>query len=140
MNQTPISNAVAHVMAAARATGLFVSLATITAPSGDFTAGGSPDGVYLPVSGLVDIPCMDAPQAVDRYNIMSAEQRAESQTTSSELRHVLLDDYFSQLSPETNWGDIGWRCSIDGVDYDISSAESDSQRTQTRLSLRGVTV
>lgn len=140
MNQTPIANAVAKVMPIARTTGLFVSRATVLAPSGLLTAGGSPDGSYSAVSGLTAIPCMDAPFAVDRYNIMSTEQRGEAQTTSTEMRHILLNDYFSQLSPSTNWGDVGWRCLVDGVPYDIAGAESDSQHTQTRLRLLGVSV
>lgn len=140
MNQTPIAFAVARVMQEARATGLFVSLATVTAPSGDLTTGGSPDGAYVAVVGLSNIPCMDAPFSVDRYTIMADEQRAASQTTSSEIRHVLLNDFFEQLSPDTNWGDVGWKCTVDGVLYDIAGAECDSQRTQTRLRLLGVTV
>ncbi len=140
MNQNWVAAAIANVMPLARATGLFVSLATISAPDGLLTAGGSPSGTYADVAGLVNIPCMDAPVAVDRYNIMSNEMRGVSQTTSSELRHVLLNDYFPQLSPDTNWGDIGWKCTVDGNVYDIAAAESDSQRTQTRLSLREVTV
>lgn len=140
MNQTPIANAVQYVMQAARATGLFVSLCTIMSPSGDLTSGGTPDGVYADVNGLIDIPCMDAPSAVDRFTIESQEQRAEAQTTSTEWRHVLLNDYFAELSPDTNWGDVGFKARIDGVIYDIDAAESDSQRKMTRLSLRGVTV
>lgn len=140
MNQTPIAFAVANVMPQARATGLFHSLATITAPSGDLTAGGTPDGIYVEVPGLVAIPCQDAPSAVDRFTIESQEQRGNDQTASTEWRHVLLNDYFPQLSPDLNWGDIGWKCTVDGIVYDIDAAESDSQRTQTRLSLRGTTV
>lgn len=140
MNQVLIAAGLANVMPQARQTGLFRSLATVLAPSGTLTAGGSPDGVYAAVAGLTAIPCMDAPFAVDRYNIMSTEQRGQAQTTSTEIRHVLLNDYFAQLSEETNWGGIGWKCTVDGVLYDIAGAESDSQHTQTRLRLIGVTV
>ncbi len=110
MNQSPIANAVSRVMPLARATELFDSLATISAPDGLLTAGGSPSGTYADVAGLINIPCVDAPVAVDRYNIMSNEMRGVSQST------------------------------VDGNVYDIAAAESDSQRTQTRLSLREVTV
>lgn len=140
MNQVLIAAGIANVMRQARATGLFHSLATITAPSGDLTAGGSPDGVYIDVPGLVAIPAMDAPFSVDRFTIMASENRAVPETTSTEQRHVLLNDFYPQLSPETNWGEVGWKCTIDGVLYDIAGGECDSQRTQTRLKLIGVTV
>jgi hypothetical protein len=56
------------------------------------------------------------------------------------MRHVLLDRYYDELSPATNWGDVAWQATVDGVIYDLLGAECDSQQTQTRLRLRKVTV
>jgi hypothetical protein len=140
MTQTPITSALAYVMKNAIATGLFVSSISIQQPSGTFGASGAPDGTYTAVSGLQNLACMDAPEAVDRYNIVSTEIRMPQQIESKEMRHVLIQGYYSQLSPSTNWGDVGWRAVMDGVTYDINAAEQDSQKQMTRLSLHRITV
>ena len=51
---------VAAVMPRAIETGLFVSLCTIQQPDGNYGPSGQPSGVYVDVSGLVEIPCMSA--------------------------------------------------------------------------------
>lgn len=131
---------VSAVMKLAVDTGLFVSLCSISAPSGTLTASGAPDGLYVAVTGLQRIPCMDAPEAVDRYTITSTEARAVAQVESEERRHILLNRYYSLLSPATNWGAISWTATVDGVIYDIRAAEQDSQKQMTRLSLKRATV
>jgi hypothetical protein len=136
VNQAPLTYAIQQVMPQAVATGLFVSLCTIQQPSGNFGATGAPDGTFTDV--LTGIRCMDAPESVG--NIAASEAKAVTQIASIALRHVLLDSFYSQLSPSTNWGNVGWRAVVDGVAFDILGAENDSQETQTRLKLQKVTV
>ncbi len=124
-------------MEAAVATGLFISLCTISEPANSDT--GAPDGSYTDVSGLVGIVCMDAPEGLGS-GLSANEAKAAAEIESMAMRHVLLDRYYSELSPSTNWGDVGWRATVDGVIYDLMGAEADSQQTQTRLLLRKVTV
>ncbi len=81
---------------------------------------------------------MNAPEPWGNH-VGATEQKTIAQIASMAERHVLLDDYYQQLSPSTNWGDIGWRATVDGVVYDLIGAEADSQQTQTRLCLRKVT-
>lgn len=143
MNQDIIAASVAGVMPAALATGLFVSTCSISAPA---AASGAISGTYTAVTGLQDIVCMDAPEMFQGSSSLSAvEIKSQGQTESMGKRHILLDAYYPQLSPETNWGNVGWRAtvvnSINGttVVYDIIGVEADSQQTQTRLCARKVT-
>lgn len=136
MNQDLIAAAIAQVMPLAVSTGLFVSVGSAYAPT---PASGAISGTYSAVTGLQNIACMDAPETTDNPTIAAGEQKNMSETGSMGRRHVLLDAYYEQFSPATNWGDIGWRFTVDAVVYDIIGAECDSQRTQTRLRLRKVT-
>lgn len=137
MRQDALAIAVEAVMPRYRASGLMQSLCTIQKPANADT--GADSGVYTDVSGLVDIPCMNAPENIGGAGVTATEVKALDQTASLELRHVLLDDYYPQLSPTTNWGDLGLIAVVDGVAFDLLGAENDSQRTQTRLKLRKVT-
>ncbi len=136
MNQDILQAAIDQVMPTAVATGLFISVCSISAPT---PASGAISGVYSPVSGLQNIPCIDAPETFSDTSLSVTELKALDQTASTALRHVLLDNYYDQLSPSSNWGDLGWRATVDGVDYDILGAENDSQQQMTRLKLRKVT-
>lgn len=136
MNQNALALEIAQVMPQAVETGLFVSLCTISAPT---PASGAIDGTYAPVTGLISIACMDAPDRFGDTSMSATEVKALAETESVESRHVLLDAYYSLLSPATNWGNLGWRATVDGTDYDLLGAECDSQHTQTRLFLRKVT-
>jgi hypothetical protein len=49
---------------------------------------------------------------------------------------MLLDDYYPAV--ESNWR-YGVRAVIDGVQYNVAGAESDSQHTQTRVALNVIT-
>jgi hypothetical protein len=135
VNQNVIQAAIAQVMPAAVDTGLFVSLCSISAPT---PASGAPSGTYTAVTGLQDLACMDAPENFGS-GISANEAKSPALTESMAMRHVLLNGYYALLSPSTNWGDIGWRATVDGVVYDLLGAEADSQQTQTRLRLRKVT-
>lgn len=127
-------------MPAVRRTGLGVSLCTVMAPDSALTDTGASTQTYSPVAGLINLQCQDAPDAVDRFTITSLERKSQYDIESMELRHVLLYSYYPQLSPSTNWGNVGWQAVIDGNTYDILAAEQDSQKTQTRLRLRKVTL
>lgn len=108
-----------------------MSLCTIKKPDGLETTNGSPSGNYIEVTGLIAIPCMDAPKGIDRLSV--EEQKLIPQVDAMRMRHVLLNDYYPVLI-----GSIGqnWCAVIDGTIYDLLGSEPDSQRTMTRLSLR----
>jgi hypothetical protein len=127
---------IAAVMPLAVATGLFVSLCSAWAPTGALTASGAPTGTYAPVSGLQNIPCMNAPTSEKR--ITADEAKSESQVLSTNSSHVLLAGYYP-LFPAVG-ADAGWQVHIDGVTYDLLGAESDSQDTQTRLNVQVVQI
>ncbi len=124
--------------------GLMVSTLTVKAPPTTLDATGVPTGAYTDVSGLVDIQCMDAPE--NTGSSFSAWEKNEMQQVESYARrHVLLNGYYPELSPSTNWGDVGWRAVVTNTvtgevqTYDIRGAEADSQQIMTRVSLRAVT-
>jgi hypothetical protein len=134
MNQAFLANAVAAVMPSAKATGLFTSLCDIEAPT---PASGAISGTYTAVTGLQALPCMDAPEPIP---IAATEVKSALEVQSLSVRRVLLDKYYPALAPGTNWGSIGWRAVIDGVQYDLLGAGTDSQRQTTYLKCRKVTV
>ena len=141
MNQAFIENAIANVMPAAIATGLFVSLATFKAPSQVFDSAGAWAGTYSAVAGLVDIPCTAPPPSDSR--IQATENRALQEISASEWHHVLLDAWYPQL--DAGWRGDGtpagaWIVTIDGADYEIAGVESDSQSQMTRLTARLTTI
>jgi hypothetical protein len=126
---------VQQVMPQAVASGLFVSLCTAQAPSGTFTPYGQPDGTFVDVSGLVNIPCMDA--VLEVGTIEATEVKELQDIMSKAFRHVLLDGWYPQFIPGAA---IGWRVLVDGIVYDLLGSEPDSQNSQTRLKLQLVTV
>lgn len=141
MNQAILLGEIDQVMADALATGLFRSLCTIQAPDGVLGAGGAPSGTYANVAGLVDIVAMDAPAPEQLGPISGSESKSMGSVLSLSARHVLLDAYYPQLSPVTNWGDIGWRALMTDrtgnvTTYDITGADADSQQQMTRLRLQ----
>ncbi len=122
------------VMPAVRASGLLSSLCTITRFSEDFDAGGAPDqsAPYIPVTGMVDIPCT-APPLMAEDRIQASEVRAVREITAEDTRHVLLDGYYPAIRDED-------RAVIDGTEYEIANVEHDSQRQMTRLAVERVTI
>jgi len=142
MNQDAIALAIAGVMPAAIATGLFVSLFTAMEPVPVIGPTGAVEFDYTPVSGLMNIPCIAAPESP--ANIVATEVRALTEITASEIRHVLLDSWYPQLDAGwrgENSDDKGaWIAMIDGFNYEISGVESDSQTTQTRIKVTLATV
>jgi hypothetical protein len=136
LSYNAIQQAIAAVMPIARATGLFVSRVTFQAPDGTLGAAGEPSGDYADVIGLIDIPCMNAPQPPSEIKLGSMEYRTPADVMAQADRHVLLSDYFPEV--ETNWR-YGARAVIDGIQYNVAGAESDSQQTQTRVALNVIT-
>ena len=142
MNQDLIQLAIAGVMPAAIATGLFVSLATFQQPSGVLNELGIPDGNYTDVVGLANIPCTAPPPSDAR--ITATENRALAEITASEWHHVLLDAWYPDI--DLGWrgedpaGTGAWRVLIDGYPYNIAGVESDSQMQMTRVTARLVTI
>lgn len=134
MNQS-LQPEILQVMPQAFATGLFVSLATFQQPDGLQGPTGGPSGAYVPVEGLVSIPCMNAPASIAL--IQATETRSVTDILAKGLRHVALNGYYPAVL--TGWR-AGWQVAIDGVAYDILGAEPDSQRTQTRLELQLVSL
>lgn len=123
---------VSDVMPLALATGLFKSLATIQEPDGVLVDAGQPSGNFIDVDGLVDIKAMDAP--VSEMTIKADETKSADNIQNFTYRHVLLGGYFPTITLGTR---LGWRAVVDGTPYDLLGAESDSQRTQTRMYLKG---
>lgn len=131
MNQLSIQDALLNVMPAALATGLFVSLCTLQAPSGNVNPDGSPDNTFVNVAGLVNIPCM-APPLTDS-NIQATEVKSLAEILSEAMLHILLNKWYPQIE---NGASQGWQAVIDGTVFDLMGAESDSQGQMTRLKVR----
>lgn len=123
-------------MPAARATGLFSSLATFQVPSGAFTETGFPDGTYVDADGLVDIACQVSSSRFDRATGTTAKSMATQDAMGSD--YIMLSDYYPDA--ETVWRN-GGRVVIDGSLYpneDIMAVDSDSQRRHTSIVIRQV--
>jgi hypothetical protein len=119
---------IAAVVPAAVATGLLVSVASFAAPSGN-CPNGTPDGVYVAVSGLQNIPCTAPPPS--NAKVTATEVKELEKVTSMRFHHVWLGAWYPQIESQTDW-----RVTIDGTDWDVMGAESDSQHTQTRVMVR----
>ncbi len=138
MNQAGIQALVQSVMPIVRATGLLVSLCTIKRPSGTQDAGGSPNGSYTAVAGLIDIPCTSPPSASAK-GMPAAEVRGPADTFATQPHHVLLDSFYPQIQDEwlgTASHEGGAIAVVDGIEYTLIAVEHDSQSQMTRLEVR----
>lgn len=132
MNQG-LTYEISNVMPQALNTGLFTSLCTITTQNNTLDSDGAP--VYVPgtpLTGCVNIPCMDAVPSITR--VQATEVRALQEIMDKSVRHMLLNGYYPQLMLENRVGDL-W-ATVDGVIYDILGVEHDSQNTQTRIEMQ----
>lgn len=131
-------------MPAVRATGLLVSLATFSEPTGssaNFPAGtldseGFPTGDYTDITGLVDIHCMLAPFS---EGISSNEKKGLEEIEAESDKHLFLDHYYPAVIE--GWRE-GWRVTVDGIVYDVMGPEPSSQLANadmTRVGVRRVT-
>lgn len=142
MNQNMVALELPGVMQTFIATGLMKSLCTIQVPTGNLGTTGAPDNTYTSVPGLIGIPCMDAPPSPIR--VTASEVKTMADIMAYELRHVALNAWYPQLyylwrGYEAN-GAGGCRAVVDGVAFDLLGVETDSQKTQTRLSLKLSTI
>jgi hypothetical protein len=119
------------VMRRALATGLFVSLASFSAPDGLLTDGGQPSGTFAPVPNHQAIPCMSMPMGEAR--ILASEMQGLKDVMASAPRHVLLNAYYPEIEGGVS---NGWIVEIDDIDFDVLGAESDSQGQMTRIAVR----
>lgn len=111
--------------------GLCSSLCTIKNKSGALDSAGQPDltnASATPVTGMVDIACMASPEVLQRPDITD-ERKGILDTLARMTRHVLLNGHYPAITQAQV-------ATIDGVDYDIMSAESDSQAITTRLAVQ----
>jgi|GEM_PF-3458341 len=127
--------------------GLLTSLIQFQKPDGTFGPSGAPGGNFVNVPGLVDlftgstqITCIDAP--LSPGTISALEAKALEEIEGEGMRHVALNGYYPQIV--TNWQgeneNMNWRAQISGINYEVFGVETDSQRTQTRVKLRLITV
>lgn len=145
MNQALMQRAIQRVMPAARATGLFVSLATFQSSDASDFPDGFYSGQYENIAGLTGLPCTAPP--VSEARVTATEVKALQEITGSEIRHVLFDRFYPQL--DAGWRE-GWRVVIqeadgsggfqNGVAYDVLGVESDSQSQMSRCEVRLTTV
>ena len=143
MNQS-LTYEIEAVMHNAIISGLFVSEATIQQPDGNYVGAGQPSGNWTPITGLIGIPCMDAPRSTGE-RLTADEQKSTPEIQSRIFRHVLLNGFYGDLIP---WGDVGSRPALQAVitgrddvavTYELVGVESDSQQQMTRLALHLVT-
>lgn len=131
-----IQQNIKEVMAQAIAEGTFVSLCTIQGPDNVFSDSGFPSGAFVNLAGLVNIPCMKAPQSMLR--IAAEERKAEPGVQSLEPFHVLLNGYYPAI-PQVTTTRPSLRAIVDGVQYEVMGVEHDSQLQMSRLTVRVAT-
>lgn len=79
------------------------------------------------VTGMVDIPCMDSPEVLQRPDLTD-ELDTVQMTLARRTRHVLLDGLYAVLQSDI--------ATINGTVYDVLAVEPDSQRVTTRLAVQ----
>jgi hypothetical protein len=137
VNQT-LQYDIEEVMPLAIETGLFSAFCTIQQPSGNLTADGTPDGLYVAVAGLSAIPCISAVTYPTR--ILAKEDRTPEYIESSNTQHILLSGFYPQIQGNTQWQAVVTDAAGDITTYDISGSEDDSQAQMTRIKCQVVTV
>ena len=131
MNQTLASVDLGSTLTAVEDAGLFSSLCTIQEPDGTRDATGNQKRFganFGDVAGMVDIPCMIAPEITTTV-LKSSETRDQDRTNEMAQFHVLLDGYYPLIRKKM-------RAVIDGKAWDITGVESDSQKIMTRMAVR----
>ena len=114
-------------------TGILDWLCDIQAPDGNMGPSGAPSYNWIPLPGLTGIQCSAPPQSTSRI-------------ISTAPKHVWLSGYFPGIAAQKMISDV--RCilyqndqTVDaGIPHDVLGAESDSQRIQTRMEVRTVSV
>lgn len=135
MNQSLTAD-LTDVLTAVDQAGLWKSLCNISRrPDPETNAG--PLGqvatsVYVAVAGLQNIQCMKSPLVEQRPDITDAVKQPDMSRERLKF-HVLLRGYF----PAVQQFD---KATVDGVAYEVFSAEPDSQHIMTRLAVRTYSV
>lgn len=127
----------AGVMQAVNASGLLTQVASFQLPSGEFSANGFPDGEFLPVDGLTELPCKVSSSRFDRE--AGATVKTMARQLAEGTGYVLFGAYYPQA--EAVWRN-GGRLVVDGVVYaneDLISVGGDSMGTHTSCLIRLVT-
>ena len=135
MNQNAITYPLERYQGYAYNQGLFPSLGTLQQMVQDQGPTGNPTGTWTNVSGVVNIPCQDAPPSTAR--VQATEMKDVAEIMAKGLRHILLNTCFPDA---TTWAGTGSRFIVDGITYEVLGAENDSQLSQTRLDLQLVTL
>lgn len=125
-------------------TGILDWLCDIQAPDGNMGPSGAPSYNWIPLPGLTGIQCSAPPQSTSR--ILASEQKQLEDIISTAPKHVWLSGYFPGIAAQKMISDV--RCilyqndqTVDaGIPHDVLGAESDSQRIQTRMEVRTVSV
>ncbi len=119
------------VMPAAEETGLFSSLVTFRDITGATNSSGQVDmSTLVDVTGLVNIPCQLSAATLIRPD-SSGGGRTSDHFFEKSIRHLLLNDYYPAVLQR-------FIAVVDGTQYEIipGAVEHDSQKQQTRLSIR----
>jgi len=131
MNQAALNYPLANIMPQGYAAGMFPSLATLQQLVQDQGPTGNPTGAWVNVSGVVNVPCKDAPASIAR--IQATEMKDVAEIMAKGLRHVLLNQCFLNAP---NWAAMATRMVVDGFTYEVLGAENDSDTIQTRVDLQ----
>ena len=115
--------------------GAFRSLASFSAPVQTQGPTGTLVGTFMPVNGLQNIPCLDAPQSI--RVVPSDEKKSVPRIEAGQYRHLMLDGWYPLLN---NAAGQGWQVTVDGILYDLIGSDEDSQHTQTRCKCQLVTI
>lgn len=142
MNQNMVQTELPGVMQTFVDTGLMVSRCTFQKPTGATGGSGAANNTYVDVAGLVAIPCMDAPPSPIR--VTAGEARSASEIVAYETRHVALNGWYPVVYSGWRGNDAegtgAWQAVVDGIAFTVLGVETDSQRTQTRLTLKLATI
>ena len=107
--------------------GLLTSLCTITVSPEEFELDGAPStAAYVDLEGHVNIPCM-------LRSLTANESKDLPQILALRMKKLLLDGYYPAIKAR-------YRAEVDGAEYDILGALSDSQSRMTYLNLQTVEI
>ena len=111
------------------ASGLMISVCNIQQLTGATNAMGQVDtSDWVDVAGLTGLQCQFSVQLPGRPD-QGDVARLQNQTDVKNEFHVLLGGYYPGILQR-------YTAVIDGIRYQIQTAESDSQKTQTRMAVR----
>lgn len=132
MNQNARTYPLQRYQAESYNAGMYPSSGTLQqVPAAPQGATGNPSGAWTDVSGVVNIPCRDAPPSTAR--VQATEMKDVAEIMAKGLRHVELNQCFIDAP---FWAGVGSRFIVDGITYEVLGAENDADLTQTRMDLQ----